>query len=386
MATFGLFKAMGKLYSAGKEAIHGPLGKPKIPVMEQKFPTEFKKANDVYERVKSGEEVPTEEIESAMTEANNIVKEKTGKDIKTAINEELKQVPTEEKPPYRKVRFSPEEIKEMKKYHFSDESIEKMRQTLQKRADAKIDAEWEAEHPTPKEEAPKVEDIKSAAVDVGGKTYEGASHKEAIDKAATEGKDVSGIDKEKDGKFVMADGTVKTREEMGGIHSEEVPQLAAKQGETPSKAARELPGKEKPAGYTQQLGQKAKVEYFAKEYPERSKRIALGQEKAPEGVEASSFFSYERDLAVKNRDYAMIEKLRTSSVASLGSKAGQFIKGFDTFSEGVDPIALIKDLETSVKGDIKATVEKEIEKSKGILKDTNVKQLTLDFIKNIECK
>ena len=68
--------------------------------------------------------------------------------------------------------------------------------------------------------------IISAAIRVGSKVYQGKHHDEAIEKAKEDGKDVSKIDKEKDGLFQVSDGRLISREQAGkefGItHSEEL--------------------------------------------------------------------------------------------------------------------------------------------------------------------
>ena len=47
--------------------------------------------------------------------------------------------------------------------------------------------------------------ILKAAIRINGKIYTGKDHGEAIEKAHKEGKDVSKIDREKDGLFLLSD-------------------------------------------------------------------------------------------------------------------------------------------------------------------------------------
>ena len=74
--------------------------------------------------------------------------------------------------------------------------------------------------------------IVSAVVKVNGKQYEGASHEEALNKAGlsknntTEGKDWTPYFKTDDGRLITRE---QAKEEFGITHSEEVPELKAKQ-------------------------------------------------------------------------------------------------------------------------------------------------------------
>jgi phosphoribosylamine-glycine ligase len=68
--------------------------------------------------------------------------------------------------------------------------------------------------------------IKSALIKVDGKAYTAKHHIDAIKQAEKEGKDVSKVDKEKDGRFMLSDNSVITRDEafkeFGIRHSEEI--------------------------------------------------------------------------------------------------------------------------------------------------------------------
>ena len=68
--------------------------------------------------------------------------------------------------------------------------------------------------------------ILKAAIKIGGKVYTGKHHDDAIEKASADGKDISKVDKEKDGLFLVNDGSLITREQAGkefGItHSHEI--------------------------------------------------------------------------------------------------------------------------------------------------------------------
>ena len=68
--------------------------------------------------------------------------------------------------------------------------------------------------------------ITAAAIRVQGKVYTAKHHQEAIDKAEADGKDISKVDREKDGLFQVSDGRLISREQAGkefGItHSEEL--------------------------------------------------------------------------------------------------------------------------------------------------------------------
>ena len=57
--------------------------------------------------------------------------------------------------------------------------------------------------------------ITAAAIRVQGKVYTAKHHDEAIEKAKADGKDVSKIDKEKDGLFQVSDGRLISREQAG---------------------------------------------------------------------------------------------------------------------------------------------------------------------------
>lgn len=76
--------------------------------------------------------------------------------------------------------------------------------------------------------------IESAVVEVDGKQYEGKNHAEAILKAEADGKDISKIDRQAEGKFKLSDGTIIDRREamerFGADHSEQlIPQDEAAQ-------------------------------------------------------------------------------------------------------------------------------------------------------------
>ena len=68
--------------------------------------------------------------------------------------------------------------------------------------------------------------ITASAIRVQGKVYTAKHHQEAIDKAEADGKDISKVDREKDGLFQVSDGRLISREQAGkefGItHSEEL--------------------------------------------------------------------------------------------------------------------------------------------------------------------
>lgn len=68
--------------------------------------------------------------------------------------------------------------------------------------------------------------ITHAAIRIQGKVYTAKHHQEAIDKAEADGKDISKVDREKDGLFQVSDGRLISREQAGkefGItHSEEL--------------------------------------------------------------------------------------------------------------------------------------------------------------------
>jgi len=68
--------------------------------------------------------------------------------------------------------------------------------------------------------------VDKAVIQIGDKTYEGKNHYEAIEQAKKAGEDVSGIDRERDGKFKTFDGRIITREEaqkeFGASHSHEL--------------------------------------------------------------------------------------------------------------------------------------------------------------------
>ena len=90
----------------------------------------------------------------------------------------------------------------------------------------------------PVEQAPEVPKIVSAVAQVGDQQYEGASHEEALNKAgmskktSEEGKDWTPYFKTDDGRLITRD---EAKKEFGITHSQEVPELKAKQDvqETP---------------------------------------------------------------------------------------------------------------------------------------------------------
>ena len=426
LASWGIFKGMGNV--AGKVAQGSKTVQSIADISKgadiakkavtEKAPTEVTSvADELYKKVMAGDKVPLGDVESAMSAVNESIKDKTGgKTVKELVNgelgnevtktvEERKAQEPETKPDPPKIipqKFTPEEIDTLKKQGFTPESMNSL---LQKESDKKFNAEWEAAHPAPKVEEPKVEepkveetkveDIKSAAVTVEGKTYEGANHEEAIAKAEEAGADTSAINKEKDGEFVMKDGSVKTREELGGVHSEDVPQL--NEGKTPSKAAlnvnREALAKGIAideggvAGYDKQLNNADAVIAHAEEDPQSSVDIAMGKKDSIPGVKSSWFYRYVANKAEKEGDVQMIYDLtHNSSVPRQGSSAGQFVRGLGGFK---DKEPSVVDLINESKPDVtkeQIARQKTIDKIKKEGDASKARQLALDFIKKIECK
>lgn len=143
------------------------------------------------------------------------------------------------------------------------------------------------------QEAKGIPNIQSAAIQVDGKTYEGADHGEAIQNAKEEGADVSNIDRQRDGLFKMKDGSLKPRAELGGIHSSEVPQLAAKQT-PPDPPSALVPIKDIIDGKIGSLdAMRERVEAGQKEIAAEKASNTPPEVKAEEGDQLSTILNYE---------------------------------------------------------------------------------------------
>lgn len=68
--------------------------------------------------------------------------------------------------------------------------------------------------------------VESAVIEIGGKTFEGKNHAEALLKAQAAGEDITKIDRQAEGKFKLSDGTIIDRAEamnrFGRDHSEQL--------------------------------------------------------------------------------------------------------------------------------------------------------------------
>ena len=79
------------------------------------------------------------------------------------------------------------------------------KEPTQKTSDAEVITQQEAVKETPK--------IEAAVIEVDGKLYEGKNHAEAILKAQADGKDISQVNRQEQGKFRLSDGTIIDRAE-----------------------------------------------------------------------------------------------------------------------------------------------------------------------------
>jgi DNA repair protein RadC len=83
------------------------------------------------------------------------------------------------------------------------------------------------------EEQPSVE---SAVIEIGGKTYEGKNHAEAILSAKADGQDISEVDRQAQGQFKLSDGTIIDRAEAKTRFGQDRSELLIPQDENADKA------------------------------------------------------------------------------------------------------------------------------------------------------
>lgn len=180
--------------------------------------------------------------------------------------------------------------------------------------------------------------IKNAIIQIGDKTYTGADHLQAIKQAADSGEDVSKISRELDGKFETTDGRVITRDqaeaEFGVRHSEEVPQLAVRQGReaptTPAELPKQpvgevlpaeattMPSEMKPVQYESVLRDKALQRGVIKdvEFTDRTIKDTQTGKPAPSGVVLG-----ERKLMINRNELSKdISALTSDDAATIASR------------------------------------------------------------------
>lgn len=124
-----------------------------------------------------------------------------------------------------------------------------------------------------------------------------------------------------------------------------------------------------------------------KENYDHAKKVALGEEKPPEGLHPEAVFTAVEERALKDGDVATLRDLATrSTLTSEATTMGQRIKLLDERNPE-SPVKAIRDVtkarEKVASKDIKGTVKEikaEIDKAKP------TKQSWTDFIKEIQCK
>lgn len=82
-------------------------------------------------------------------------------------------------------------------------------------------------------------EVTTAVIEIGGKMYEGKNHAEAILKAKADGKDISKVDRKKEGKFKLADGTIIDRAEAKKRFGQDRSELLIEQDEAADNANKE---------------------------------------------------------------------------------------------------------------------------------------------------
>lgn len=81
--------------------------------------------------------------------------------------------------------------------------------------------------------------IESAVIEIGGQTFEGKNHAEAILKAQQAGKDISQVDRKGQGMFKLSDGSVISRDEAQATFGADKAEVLIPQDENADKANRE---------------------------------------------------------------------------------------------------------------------------------------------------
>lgn len=81
--------------------------------------------------------------------------------------------------------------------------------------------------------------IESAVIEIGGKTYEGKNHAEAILSAKADGQDISKVDRQAQGKFKLSDGTIIDRAEAKTRFGQDRSEMIIPQDEAANKANEE---------------------------------------------------------------------------------------------------------------------------------------------------
>ena len=125
----------------------------------------------------------------------------------------------------------------------------------------------------------------------------------------------------------------------------------------------------------------------------RAKKIALGQEKAPQGLREGSVFVAMRERAFQAGDTETLIELSKSKLASEASILGQRIKAFDSGTSD-NPVRILQDVQrervaaverkSGVKiEEAKAKVVKDIKTE--MKKDIPTKRAWEEFIRSIEC-
>lgn len=78
--------------------------------------------------------------------------------------------------------------------------------------------------------------VSKAVIEIGGKMYEGDNHAQAIQSAKDAGEDISQIDRQRDGKFKLSDGTIIDREEAKNKFGQDRSELLISQDEAANQA------------------------------------------------------------------------------------------------------------------------------------------------------
>lgn len=81
--------------------------------------------------------------------------------------------------------------------------------------------------------------VESAVIEIGGQTFEGKNHAEAILKAQQAGKDISQVDRKGQGMFKLSDGSVISRDEAQATFGADKAEVLIPQDENADKANRE---------------------------------------------------------------------------------------------------------------------------------------------------
>lgn len=175
--------------------------------------------------------------------------------------------------------------------------------------------------------------VQSAVIEIGGKLYEGNNHAEAILKAKADGQDISQVNRAKEGKFKLSDGTIIGREEAKTRFGQDRSELLIPQDEAADQANKD---------YKSEVKAQSPAEIEAEVMPEELKSDSDIEKRMSE-IEGDSDFndefnSLEKEMQKRERESVFNVPLSEvgKSVDSLMQKEKEMPNGFGSFIEKRD--------------------------------------------------